>query len=1006
MMNYISSTILIIVLGMTATANAAEKENVTAEFPVTPLARYRLSFEAKDVPEKAAWELRIINDDGELPYDGCFKQPWQTITPDQTTYHHSFLTPRDAATLRFIVHAKAQPPTIENVKLDALPADAPIVLNGDFAGGVNDYSGWNERYNAALIEKDSETVLKVNHNGYALTDFFPVAAGGEYKYAPKSAKGTVYAYDANRHLIAKVPYHHKTHPTLIMPANAAFARILFGTWWDHIPKYRTNTIEFANVEPVGEEGAPARLKSDPEAGEIILTPNCDPREERAARELQYWLMMITGKTMPLLAQPSASKNRKIHIGAARAKDYQDDLAFLNDSDGFAVRTNGDDVHVFGATPRGTLFGVYALLERNTDIIWPRPNANFAAVFSKQASIEFSNVDFRSKPAFAIREISFAGHSDPMTFRQWQSRNKINTPFGLGKGFKYQQWRMGALISAGSGYFFFLGKCDDKSFYPLVDGKRKVSTWVQPCYTNPDVVKAIIKKARELLESVPGKKIDRLMCRIGDNWSVCACEECMKPITLPDGSTLKPKSPYSTKDPLFFSTRNFMMLNKIAETLTKDYPDLKIHTHAYIFTAEPPKVKLNPAIVPHFAAYPSQNARFPILAGKANADDPDIWKRRFLEWRELKKDGMGCFGYYDTPGFNALADTAGADYQALAESGGTQVHTEGFPTDLTALSMWDVDGVEKWIIAQLMWDPSRTPEDLRLEYIDKVYREAAPEMRRFFKLINDAWHDESNETFVNCHSTARDLFQEFIVKPGLEKRLRALLKEAEKKADNPKSEAMIKRTLAHFEELSATLGRHVVPLVEESTQDWNDAVSTHWEKALKFDDFKKVDDWRVFRQAPADHQTDVRIMRDHDTVYFRFKAFDDAPEDVVTSPASTEERFPNGDRIEIVLADKTGNHRYFAVGPNGNHYDEKNWSNGWNSSWRVATAKDNASWTAMVAIPLADLAEDSLPSSVLTRFGRVHRLKGPEREESTPSGRSLYNRHDSFWNKLVLSKTTP
>src|SRR5690606_25795369 len=124
------------------------------------------------------------------------------------------------------------------------------------------------------------------------------------------------------------------------------------------------------------------------------------------------------------------------------------------------------------------------------------------------------------------------------------------------------------------------------------------------------------------------------------------------------------------------------------------------------------------------------------------------------WGQLKKGELGMFGYYYTPGFNALADTAAADFRALAEFEAVQAMTEGFPVDGEELSNWDLDSIEKWVITKLMWDPQQDPQALREEYIRRVYRGAEKEMGEFYGLIRKAWHEAPKNVFVNCHTSAR------------------------------------------------------------------------------------------------------------------------------------------------------------------------------------------------------------------------------------------------------------
>ncbi len=971
------------------------EELVIKTFKVEPDTAYDLTFKMKCTEPGARWFLRISNQRGELPVDGCYEYDWQRIVPEKDSYRHLFSTLHDAHELSFgVIYAGAKPEA-SDVSLVKTTLENGLI-NGNFAAGSDNYSGWSETYNTKL-----EHVLHINNNGYALSDPIPVAGGGKYSLNKGSSRpALLLILDRNLHLERVITPDHKA-PVMTMPEKAAYVRFFYKTSFDHIPVYREIDVKEAGLQQV--DNSPRKLSEAPLFdGEIVLGANSDPREMRAARELQYWVEQISGKEMPLLAVPSSKANEKIFVGRKWAEKFTDDLKYLEDSDGYAVRRSGKNIYIFGADPRGTLFGVYALLEKNSDIIWPRPNPEMAAVFSVNSDLKFSESDFRSRPAFKVRQLQFAGGHDQAAYfhQDWAGRNGVNTPLKFDRGFPYLLWRQGAMLGHG-GFMIsnFLGINDkDQTIYPLVDGRRQPNRWLQPCYTNPTVPEKIAAKAREMLKSVPGKKIERFTINIGDNWGVCACPECMKPITLADGSTLSPKSPRSTVDPLFFSTRHFMMLNEVAAKLAGDYPNLKIGTHAYIFTAEPPKVKIHPMIVPEFAAYPTSNTMYPIL--EQNTEQSKMWPRRFKAWMNDYDNLLGCFGYYYTDGFNLFADSAAADYRALADNKPYQVHTEGLMFDYDDRPVnWDADASEKWIIARLMWDPGQDPRKLRETYITRTYQDTAPLMRRFNDLLQKSWEERKKENFfINCHSSGNVIFEKLFVEPGIEKTARELLQQAAAVAKNPASKRIIERMLKRFDSYAAGLNRNYLPLVEESTAEWSDFTSPHWFKALVMADFKVQPDWRPVRQEiPSKYPAEVRFMRDKANLYVRINAV--SPEKYTQSKANV---FPKNDRVELVFRSDKETY-YYAVGPGGETYAVADWGadRKWKSIWEVKFTPLPDGWGAMLKIPLAELKMDVAEPDVDVKLGRTL-FPGTEKfEHSTYNGKSIFNSHKQLRTPLIM-----
>lgn len=65
---------------------------------------------------------------------------------------------------------------------------------------------------------------------------------------------------------------------------------------------------------------------------------------------------------------------------------------------------------------------------------------------------------------------------------------------------------------------FLGiKQEDETLNALVNGNGLRNIKRQPCYTHQGVPKIMANSDREILESVPGKRVDFLISRVGDDW---------------------------------------------------------------------------------------------------------------------------------------------------------------------------------------------------------------------------------------------------------------------------------------------------------------------------------------------------------------------------------------------------------------------------------------------------------------------------------------------------------
>ena len=154
---------------------------------------------------------------------------------------------------------------------------------------------------------------------------------------------------------------------------------------------------------------------------------------------------------------------------------------------------------------------------------------------------------------------------------------------------------------------------------------------------------------------------------------------------------------------------------------------------------------------------------------------------------------------------------------------------------------------------------------------------------------------------------------------------------------------------------------------------------------------------------ASDPSELRIMRDGENLYFKFRAFFPEKEGIRLTEKSDSEIFPYGEHAEIQLRVK-GALYLFAFDANGNVYDAKNWDRSWNSSGRkIKARKDGNYWEAVLSVPLKDLGFDLKkdaarpPELVLSRI-RAGKQSGKQ-EESTYKGVAPNGEH--IWSPLMM-----
>jgi hypothetical protein len=88
--------------------------------------------------------------------------------------------------------------------------------------------------------------------------------------------------------------------------------------------------------------------------------------------------------------------------------------------------------------------------------------------------------------------------------------------------------------------------------------------------------------------------------------------------------------------------------------------------------------------------------------------------------------LGLYEYFLEMNFRPWADVFQPDFESEREYGILDVILE---SDVgIACSM------ERWVVGRMMWEPHRSPPELRREFLNRTWREAASDMEKFFSLF--------------------------------------------------------------------------------------------------------------------------------------------------------------------------------------------------------------------------------------------------------------------------------
>lgn len=431
---------------------------------------------------------------------------------------------------------------------------------------------------------------------------------------------------------------------------------------------------------------------------IVVTAGAPAAEQRAGAELQRFLEEMTGAKLPLV---TAANGRRVLLGSASGLDTKGLAA-----EEFILRTRGEDLLIAGGSPRGTLYGVYTLLDR-FGCRW------FTAEVSripKLETVRLPKLDERHKPAFEYREPFFTEAWD----KDWAARNRTNgdhTRLDASTGGKLQYYpfvhTFEQLVPPAK-YF-----ATHPEYFSLIEGKRRAER-SQLCLTNPDVLRIATEQVERWIVEHPEATIFSVSQNDWEGW--CECDRCRKVEAEEGGEHSGPV---------------LRFVNAVAEAIEAKHPDKLIDTLAYWYTENPPsKVR------------PRKNVRIRlcpigICVAHSFAECPRsaYFYRNLQAWSKITNQLY--IWHYNTDFSNYLMpfpdfDELAADVPLYSRLGVVGLFLQGA---YAPGGGGDASELKAYVLARQLWDPAVKAEQAQAEFLEGVYGAAAPMMKAYYELLH-------------------------------------------------------------------------------------------------------------------------------------------------------------------------------------------------------------------------------------------------------------------------------
>lgn len=456
---------------------------------------------------------------------------------------------------------------------------------------------------------------------------------------------------------------------------------------------------------------------------IVIAADAIPAEKTAATELSGTLKQVTGAEFAVVSERQAAPGaRQILVGpSGRVRRAAPDVNWSSlAADEIVLRTAGSTLILAGGRPRGTLYAVYTFLEDIVGCRWWTPTES---TIPNKPALTAPPLNIRYAPKFVSRE---AFYRFPIENPAFASRLKLNGHFS-----PIPEEYGGHMGFIGFVHTFYPWIPPDKYFeahpewFSLINGKR-TTQHAQLCLTNPELLKEMTRVVLDKIGENPS--LGLISVSQNDCYNPCQCDKC-RTLAEAEGSESGPLIAF---------------VNTVAEEVEKKYPGVLVETLAYQYTRKPPKtLKPRKNVVVRLCSIECD------FSQPLNSDANATFRDDILGWKAIAPNlfiwnYVTDFAGYIQPHPN-MASLA-PDLRFFADSNVIGVFEQGdcFTT------VGDFVRLRNWVIAHLLWDPSRDQDALAREFAAGYYGPAAKHMLSYLRLVENAWKRRPGK--LSCYNT--------------------------------------------------------------------------------------------------------------------------------------------------------------------------------------------------------------------------------------------------------------
>ena len=489
-----------------------------------------------------------------------------------------------------------------------------------------------------------------------------------------------------------------------------------------------------SLKPKGKAGAELTLAANGKTDyHIVLPKKPTTQEQKAAEDLGTWLKEMTGAEFPVVQEGRdldvpkkfVSIGRTNLLSQARLKESGLDLG----SEGYAIAQRGEGLYLIGGKSRGPINAVYALLEEDLGCRWYTSAVSLTAGNVKRIqscpTLRFLPVPRSYVPQLEIRNPHYY-EAFEAAWSLWNRTNAHNAqiPEKWGGHVDY------ALTVHTFNTLVPPSLFEEHSEYFMLDedGKRIPR---QLCLTNPDVLKISIKKVLQVLKGTPNSEI--ISVSANDGMKRCHCQQCR----VLDKSA-DPGRWCHACFKFYYSAAGSLIhfVNQVAEAVEKEYPEVLVSTLGYMETQRAPvNARCRDNVAVRLCNH-SQMLNFPVDFTTSKNKSAKDYREQIINWSKITKH-LHVWEYTSnyaqilmpTPNMHVIGPTT-RFYVDHGVKGIMFQGNHGYTRCAERAQM------RVWVMAKLLWNPSRDIAELQKDFIWGFYGKAAPAIAKYYELLED------------------------------------------------------------------------------------------------------------------------------------------------------------------------------------------------------------------------------------------------------------------------------